>query len=506
MENHTEQHDTSIRTAIEIIETEVLGLEKQQSDLLAQLHLLQDTIARKRLLAKNLKNSLVPVNRLPNEILLACFGQAVQDWVDKYDGADAQAVMMLAFDGWYEGCEEDPDFKLSCTPIFAISHVSHRWRQLAISAPSLWTNLVITPKFERHLGVFQDFLHRANGMPIAANFRFFPQQTTPSAAGVLLMEAIMPLIQAQQINALTFLASGSVLQHLLSRVVERTVISPQSPPSIALDHLTALSIFSLEYPKGLTSSHLRQVLSAAPQLKTLELQYSWLLGTTERTDPDKTAIALPMLENLTIIQSNLPVCELLGSLSAPDVFQLKLLMWDNEDFTTSCLFINDNNNVDSGLEVPRFPKVHSLTLSSAFDDDQLGANMIRAFPRVTHLTLGNPGLFYEIDEAASLAIPIFQCLQHLTFDFTFRDAEDAVRHMDKRCCWNFDWLRKSKNQADRPLLISLLDRSTKSMQDANKYLFRYYKELQQYGEFDAGSSRLDEFMRWQADGEPEIHG
>ncbi|KAH7906024.1 hypothetical protein BJ138DRAFT_1183337 [Hygrophoropsis aurantiaca] len=88
MGNHTEQHDTSVRINIKVIEDEVLALEKQELDLLTQLRLLRDTIARKRLLTKNLKNFLVSVNRLPNEILLVGFEQSVQNWVDENDGAD----------------------------------------------------------------------------------------------------------------------------------------------------------------------------------------------------------------------------------------------------------------------------------------------------------------------------------------------------------------------------------------------------------------------------------
>ncbi|KAH7905394.1 hypothetical protein BJ138DRAFT_779579 [Hygrophoropsis aurantiaca] len=491
MGNHTEQHDTNVHTAIKIIDDEVLELEKQELDLLMRLRPLQDTIAHKRSLAGTLKNSLVPVNRLPNEILLACFDQAVQDWADEKDGADEQAVAQLAHGDW---TEDDVDFGLPFTPVLAISHVSHHWRQLAINAPSLWTNVIVTPAFGRHMDIFRDVLHRAKGMPIAANFRSFEHE--PISSDVSPMEAIIPLIHAQQINALSFLSSPPILS-FLSRVVEQTTQSPSSPPSIAFSSLITLSIFGLYSPKGLTLGHLKSLLSAAPQLKTLELQYDTSLDTVERAD--QTVITLPMLENLTIIQATDFVCILLNSLSAPNICQLKLLTWyPCEDFATYCLFINDSNNVDPGLGVPRFPKVQNLTLSAIYCGGGLHANIIRAFPRVTHLTLRSPSRFYWIGGPASLPLPRFKCLQHLTLDFAFEYAD--VRDIHGR----FTWLQKSKNQADRPLPISLNDRSTESMQGAKKQLFRYYKELQQYGEFAVGSSRLDEFMRWQADDEPAI--
>ncbi|KAH7903771.1 hypothetical protein BJ138DRAFT_1107399, partial [Hygrophoropsis aurantiaca] len=101
MRKHTEQHDTSVRTTIKIVADEVLELEKQELDLLTRLRLLQDTIVRKRLLARKLTNSLVPINRLPNEILLVCFEQCLRDWADENDGADERVVAQLACDGWY---------------------------------------------------------------------------------------------------------------------------------------------------------------------------------------------------------------------------------------------------------------------------------------------------------------------------------------------------------------------------------------------------------------------
>ncbi|KAH7908482.1 hypothetical protein BJ138DRAFT_1128425 [Hygrophoropsis aurantiaca] len=495
MGNYTRHHDTSVRNKLKIVEDEVLELKKQEFDLLTRLRLLQGTITRKRVLAGSLKNSLALVSRLPNEILLACFGQAVQDWVDKNDGADERKIAEMGHSNW----EKDIDFKLPCTPIFAISHVSHDWRQLAINDPSLWTNLIITPKFERHWDIFQDFLHRAKGIPIAAKFRSFGPDRTPSSAGILLMEAIMSLLHAQKINELSFLASGPVCSVLLSRMVEQR---PRSPPSVGFSRLTTLSIFSLEYSEVLTFSHLRQLLSVIPQLKTLELQPHESLSAA---DADKSVIALPVLENLTIIDANPFACKLLDSLCAPNVRQLKLLIWDDWipevlDIT-SCLFMNNSNNLQSGLRLPKFPGVRNLTLSSSADYDNLNTNLITAFSQVTHLTLGSPSLFYEIEEPSSPPPPTFQWLQHLTLDFSF---DSIYLDLDSRS--GFTWLQKPQDQADRrPLLISVFDRSG-LMEDANTHLFRYYKELQQYGEFDGSSSRLKEFMRWQADGEPEILG
>ncbi|KAH7910228.1 hypothetical protein BJ138DRAFT_1102034 [Hygrophoropsis aurantiaca] len=453
MGKRTGDYDTSIRTTLKVIEHEVIELRRQKYKHLTQLCLINDSIARRHVLERNLKNWLVPVNRLPNEILLMCFEEAVQDWVDKNDGVDERSVANLVFYEW----SGKSNFKLPCTPVFAISHVSHHWRRLVINTPSLWMNLVITPKFQRHLDVFRDFLRRARGMPIAANFRFFPSESEEplSSAGVSMMEAVMPFIHAQQIKALTFLTSAHMLLLMLSRMVEQTTICPPNPPPIMFSRLTALSIFASYHPEGMSFSHLRRLLSATPQLRTLGLQRDILLDAEERAD--NTVIALLMLEKLTIIESNPFVCKFLDLLSAPVLHQLKLLMWfPTEGFdVVSCLFIGDNDNFNSGLRVPKFSKVQDLTLSSSYQCEQLGTVSISAFPRITNLTLTSPSLFYESEEPGSLSTPVFQCLQHLTFDFAFED---------------------------------------------DRHLFRYYEELQQYGTLDGSSSRLDEFIRWQVRG------
>ncbi|KAH7907313.1 hypothetical protein BJ138DRAFT_513229 [Hygrophoropsis aurantiaca] len=376
--DHTNDHDTNIRAALKTIEDEVLELKKQEFDLITQLRLLRDTIGRKCMLARKLKNSLVPVNRLPDEILLACFGKAVQEWMDKNNGADER---VFARSRW---SYTPKDFRLPRTPVFAISHVSQRWRQLAITAPSLWTNLIITPKFQRHSDVFREFLYRANGMPIALNFRFLFR-----LEGTLSSDAV--LTHAQQIKSITFLASGPVLSYLLSQAVEQTITGPTNPSSITFNCLTELSIFGLHYSDGLTFSRLRQLLSATPHLETLELQHDVTLNHEERVDEeraDRAEISLPKLENLTIINSSLLAFKFLDSLSAPSVHQLKLLVWDpGVSFdATSCLFIPDSDNDDDNLGLPKFPSVQKLTLSCSYDFEVLDADLISAFVQITHLT------------------------------------------------------------------------------------------------------------------------
>ncbi|KAH7905285.1 hypothetical protein BJ138DRAFT_793112 [Hygrophoropsis aurantiaca] len=473
--------------AIRSIEGEMLELKKHECDLIAQLDRLQDAIAHKRALTGNLNNSLSPVYRLPSEILLACFELAVQEWASENDGADEQAVMRQMH---AEGIGRPRlDFGWSCTPAVLISHVSHHWRQLAIHTPALWTNLIITPESERHLDVFWNILHhRVNDKSITLNFHSFGPENELSSDGASLMEAIMPLIHAQKVTALTLVNSGPVLSFLRSQLADFS--GPPSPSLTAFSHLTALSILSrIDDRVCFTFTHLRRLLSGTPLLKALELQH--FASVTSEELADKTTIDLPKLEKLTIILPDTFACKLLDCLASPDIRQMKFLLWRPRD-RLSYLFV-DNDLV---LKVPKFPEVENLTLSwrNSNGDPALDTTIIDAFPHITHLTMGSRIRFSDSEAKWSK-------LQHLTLDFTFWGDQSSP----PGC---FTWLPGPGDPGDHPLLISVINTPDPALQQTNDYadkrIFPHFKELQRYGKIDESSTRLDAFLRWQAAGEPTI--
>ncbi|KAH7913331.1 hypothetical protein BJ138DRAFT_638288 [Hygrophoropsis aurantiaca] len=455
MGNHAGEQD--IHNTIKIIEDEVLELEKEERDLLSRLRVLQDLIARQRARSGGLKNALIPVHRLPNEILQACFYQVVQSWDSDFKGGK---------------------FNWPCTPAFTISHVSRHWRQLAINMPSLWTNLIVTPSFGRHMDVFRDFLHRVNSMPIAADFRYFKRKETLDSTELSVMEAIMPLIQAHQIVALTLLNADPVYLFLQSRMarVEQSIIRP--PSSTPFSRLTALTL-QISSPETVQLTRLKSLLSATPQLKSLFLHHPRAFHFFQQAD--ESIVNLPMLVTLTIIQCSRLMCRFLRSLSAPELLWLKIVLWDPRA-AKSTLFIDDS---------PRFPKVEYLVLFSEYNNLAAVDNeIVSALPRVTHLTIQSPGFFNERREPPP---PTFwPDLQHLTLDIPFRYAT-----RDLRGC--FTWLQKREDRANNPLKICVIDTSKEPPDhDADQLVFRYYEELQQYGNLAGSSLRLEEFLRRQA--------
>ncbi|KAH7915849.1 hypothetical protein BJ138DRAFT_1141021 [Hygrophoropsis aurantiaca] len=455
--------DQDINTTIKNIDDELLELKKQESDLFARLHLLQDTIARKQARSGRLKNSLIPAYRAPNEILLACFNQAVQSWLTESAETD-ERIAKNYVEGEYRP-EKPRAFPCTHTPAIAISHVSHRWRQVAINVPSFWTNLAIAPRLERQLNIPQlrDYIDRAKSMPVTLTFRNLTWSGMLSSAQ---LSALVPLVQQQQITGLTFLDSAHILCDIL-REGEQHLNSFSS----AFSRLTALTIF--EASGTFEPSDLKPLLSAMPQLKSLGLGLRcWEETYYDIDGPEEPTIHLPMLDTITIIDWSSPMRNFLRSLSAPALRQFKLLLW--YPCESSCLLIND---------VPRFPNVQHLVFFSHYRFDR---EIIGAFAGITHLMVKCQATIGDEDPEA-----FWPNLQHLTLDFAF---EDAI----SRRGFRITGLEPQEDRPEHPLQISVFD-SSKVINE--RILFQCYKELQQYGSLEG--TRVDEFWQWQADGAPE---
>ncbi|KAH7915847.1 hypothetical protein BJ138DRAFT_1141017 [Hygrophoropsis aurantiaca] len=471
----SQSEDQDIDTTIKIIDDEVLELKKQESNLLAHLHLLQDTIARKQARSGKLKNSRIPVYRLPNEILLACLNQAVRSWLTESTETDERMTTDCVESDYRP--EGPIVFPCTHTPAIAHSHVSHHWRQIATNMSSLWTNLAVATRHERQLNIPQlrDYIDRAKSMPVTLTFRNLRW------SGMLCstqLSAIVPLVQQQQITGLTFLDSAPILCHILDSGGEQRLAS---------------------FPSGtFRPARLKSLLSAMPQLKSLGLGLSCWAHTyyyDDQIDAELT-IHLPMLETMTIIDWSSQMQQFLRSLSAPALRQFKLLLWySSDDQNVSCLFIKD---------VPRFPNVQHLVFFSRYPFNR---EITEAFAGITHLTLRCHGTIIDdeddedidgeddedIDDDNDEDIEVFwpTDLQYLTLDFAF---EEIIGNRGFRVTG----LQPQEDRPEHPLQISVFDSSEVINE---RILFQCYKELQQYGSLEG--PRVDEFRQWQADGAPE---
>ncbi|KAH7909194.1 hypothetical protein BJ138DRAFT_1102880 [Hygrophoropsis aurantiaca] len=395
---------------------------------------------------KYLKNFLAPVHGLPNEILQLCFYRAVQFWLGENDNADG----LVRLRGFSDGL---------CNTALMVSHVSHHWRQLAINMPSLWTNISITPNFSHHMDVFQDFLRRVDSMPINACFQHFSlwSRKPGSTSKLPVVEAVVPLLQTQQIAALAFLHPSMIPSYLFSRVAEQATQS----------HLTALTF--VDHIMGdLEFNNLSLLLSATPQLKHLELE----LHGSRSIGSEQPIVNLPLLEKLTLIGA---YPDILDCLSAPAVQHLQLTRWFPRRDDGVRFFTNGS---------PQFPNVQSLTLLESSYSFHQCRQFIHAFPRVTHLVLRNLRDFTNSCwESQSSPMPFWPKLQHVTLQIAFAGIlESDVPHR------RFTWLPQREDQTTQPLHICIFDSSEERSKRADKYLFYYYKALQEYATLEGTES------------------
>ncbi|KAG2369032.1 hypothetical protein BDR07DRAFT_1268312, partial [Suillus spraguei] len=113
-------HNTVPEELLSTLRQEVCALENRRKELLAHLEEtntslveVQSLLTRKTAQAHTVQNLLAPVSRLPDEVLLAIFEEAVRS---QEQGQITRTEM-------------------------AISYTSHHWRQVAVSAPRLWNSL-----------------------------------------------------------------------------------------------------------------------------------------------------------------------------------------------------------------------------------------------------------------------------------------------------------------------------------------------------------------------------
>ncbi|KAH7905493.1 hypothetical protein BJ138DRAFT_757702 [Hygrophoropsis aurantiaca] len=481
MGNQTVDQDVS--TEVKAIEDEVLELTKQECVLLESLRDRQCTIALKQAQAGQLENSLLPVYRLPTEILQACFYLALQTWLSEHDFerkiADQLDEPKIDWERFYP--YESP---------FVVSHVSCRFRQLAINFPSLWTNLLIAPSFIRHMDVLQEFLLRVKGMPCSVIFLSFGSKKKGSIRVDFeaIKTAMTPLVKAGQITALAFLDSAPAFSFVCSLLAEQPITGSTSPN--VLSNLTALTLF--EFEGRIKPAELRSLLSTTPQLKSIGLLGRSVL-INEGQEADKSPINLPMLNSITTIETfrDSDVLDFVCLLSVPNLYQFNLISCR----TTSFLFIDNDD------KKPRFPSVRSLVFSG-YGHHYNSLEIIRAFPKITHLTLWNPGIF----ECTNPQGAFWRELQHFTLDCNF-----PAPFLSTYCItWLYDSQKTEQSpQTKRSLQISVFDPYEKLYPDseATKHkkdlmLFSYYEVLQDYGSLEEESIRLDEYRQWTADGKP----
>ncbi|KAF7796173.1 hypothetical protein EIP86_007347 [Pleurotus ostreatoroseus] len=382
----TPAHGNNLRRAqYEKLTAECKALEDELHELNAAVQRKQDSLTAK----KAERSPLAPVYTLPDEA-----------WF---------LILEAAFLHHFPRCH-NPRSTLTDSPI-AFSHVSRRFRALALALPSIWACVHVNPRqsFVYH-NLLQEQLHRSKDRPLSITFicRSPTEESLPmleysafptseySSHFPVCWELLVP--HAKRWRHLSFWAEhGSIVQHLLSHPM------PGVWDGLSLPQLEHVDVcVGNEFPDDEPMCvHLKPFFQNTPKLSVLRLR-GVLLPPCNKSitlnnitklslvqmlvessyDDDSTHVALPRLKHLVLNDVD-PLDSCIGffSFAAPN---LSLLEIEAPRFEDGAVF----------SEYPRssvvFPKVKRLRLFSFGTDNTIRLfepTFLEFFPALEHIIL-----------------------------------------------------------------------------------------------------------------------
>ncbi|RPD60306.1 hypothetical protein L226DRAFT_272889 [Lentinus tigrinus ALCF2SS1-7] len=360
--------------------------------LVNQVHMNEASLSCIRARIDALSTFLLPVLRLPQEVLVHIF---------KLGSRMPQDDPML-------GSFPRP-FPL------VVAAVSRQWREIAINTPDLWTNITI--RHPRPYGWIPLCLQRSCGQPIDINIDCRASNLLTAPAVDHLLSVLMLHITRWRRFALTTSdpatiyvvgqrladAHAPVLRHLQLSLNgssgNQEVILPkilqggaEALTSVRFDslatpwdsspliNLTALDLRWLWLQTRLQYEQFRQVLSASPNIRALILRGTYIHLHAGRTYP---TLSIPTLRYLELSGDH--VCRMSSLLSTPNLVELTLANLDETEFREFVASL-PLPTVDGGGG--RYPSLRSLSLLNASMCTPT-KRFTRALPTITHLTVIN---------------------------------------------------------------------------------------------------------------------
>lgn len=361
--------------------------------LVNQVHMNEASLSCIRARIDALSTFLLPVLRLPPEVLVLIF---------KLGSRIPPDDPML-------GSSTPRPFPL------VVAAVSRQWREIAINTPDLWTNITI--RHPRPYGWIPLCLQRSCGQPIDINIDCRASSLLTAHAVDHLLSVLMPHIDRWRRFALTTSdpatiyvvgsrladAHAPVLRHLQLSLNgssgNQEVILPkilqggaEALTSVRFDslatpwdsspliNLTTLDLRWLWLQTRLQYEQFRQVLSASPNIRALILRGTYIHLHAGRTYP---TLSIPTLRYLELSGDH--VCRMSSLLSTPNLVELTLANLDETEFREFVASL-PLPTADGGGG--RYPSLLSLSLLNASMCTPT-KRFTRALPTITHLTVIN---------------------------------------------------------------------------------------------------------------------
>ncbi|KAG2132981.1 hypothetical protein DEU56DRAFT_811640 [Suillus clintonianus] len=454
---------------------EVCALESRRKDLLARLEEtttslveVQSLLTRKTVQAHTIQNLLAPVSRLPDEVLLAIFEEAVRTQE--------------------QGQITRTEIAISCT--------SHHWRQIAVNAPRLWNSLCI--RAEVPVAVSQIYISRSASIPLTVEFRereaAWPGADKRSMAHLgCALDAIMPSVprwrrivvlhrsypyfthvfrELRKAPPLKMLQSismrspgvcgpcplllGESAPALESLEVEDMPLPPPVTQTFDAARYSVAGLTTLRLRvrgMGAGSSHaatdpsaFRALIGSAPMLSTLEIYGQPINFGQERVnDEDILPLEIPRLRTLVLhpnTQYPRDLRHFISVIKAPTLRHFELVYPDNAppgQDVSDLLF--------DPFPLTRFPCVETVRLHKAVNADTISAFM-SAFPVATRIKLGNSDaswLFGDLTSNNTRSSRTSSHIQHLT----------VISPLHNTLLQMYKWLLGATSQAHRLPIITL---------------------------------------------------
>lgn len=457
------------------LQQEVCALENKRKELLVRLEEtntslveVQTLLTRKTSQAHTVQNLLAPVSRLPDEVLLAIFEEAVRS---------------------------QEQGQVTRTEI-AISYTSHHWRQVTVNAPRLWNSLCI--RAEVPVAMLQIYLSRSSSTPLTIEFReretAWPGADKRSMAHLgSALDAIWPSVPRWR-RIVVLHRSYPYFTHVFRELRKAAPlkmlqsISMRSPgvcgpcPLLLGDSAPALESLEVEdmplpppvtqtfdaarysvaglttlrlrvHGMGVGSSHaatdpsaFRALIGSAPMLSTLEIYGQPINFGQERVDEeDVLPLEIPRLRTLVLrpgTQHPRDLRHFISVIKAPTLRQFELVYPDNAppgQDVSDLLF--------DPFPLARFPCVETVRLHNAVHAGTVAAFM-NAFPVAVRITLGSPdaGCLFEKQTSSNTHSPWTSShIQHLT----------VISPLHNTLLQMYEWLLSAARQGHRLPIITL---------------------------------------------------
>ncbi|KAI6035709.1 hypothetical protein EDC04DRAFT_2604907 [Pisolithus marmoratus] len=395
----------TLKQEIRQLEQRERVLQSNIKQLQEQLKETQASLSQRTMKATTLQNLLAPVSRLPNEMLLAIFEEAVSS---------------------------PPPEKEMWVPI-NISHVCRRWRAIVVNSPRLWKHIWVIPRINLHL--LEAYGARASGSgSLDVHFYNWRERKDFQRFDAAL-EFILPYSGRWRSLSISFMCDTKI-QHLANKLKKESFPTLRHFSFRALrPGQTCIDLFSVngDYPalktfdaenfslsgdligsrskmlqvfSGLTSLTLRRysndarslrimidssvfrtLVNSIPGLTTLALHGQPLrFRIGPPTEGESTLVSMPHLQNLILHPGVLKpryLQQTISNIHAPSLHHFELVFPDSK--------MSGQNIVellfDAKTKKPRFPLVNTIVLHNA-TNSSTASSFVHAFPYVSDVTLG----------------------------------------------------------------------------------------------------------------------